>query len=366
MELHWSRIAFLAVALLTVALLTVVVGGFFVRCVFGRRACGRAPLTREPVVEPRRSSSRFFPGLIAGVLACLLLAGVILNFNLSPRRVVPGVDVPADTVASEQGIEQLLAQFRKQASNPSTPIPLTVPRETEENLPPAEPELGAADEILADTAAAETSGEESAETFPVVVFEQTEPNGRNVKALPEWAGEESVVDFADTGLPGVIKTGQQATPEDAEKEALLQLRLGLAKTFAVAQPAAAGWLPPEKVVLEAGVVTRRAIERSEVTVGDFTEPIFRAYWEITRPDDLESKLFAAWRPEALKSRLLLVGGGIALFTLLFGSLAGFLRVDDATRGKYRKQLGWGTAALWIVAGLVLVRIAAGLALATVA
>ena len=108
------------------------------------------------------------------------------------------------------------------------------------------------------------------------------------------------------------------------------------------------WLPPEDVVLNSELVSQRAVERSEVQVGEFTEPVFRAYWEIDRPDDLETKLFAAWRPEELKSRLWMLGGGMGLLTLLFGSLACYFRIDDATHGKYRNKLRVGTGALWAV------------------
>ncbi|MEZ6054063.1 MAG: hypothetical protein R3C02_22145 [Planctomycetaceae bacterium] len=109
-------------------------------------------------------------------------------------------------------------------------------------------------------------------------------------------------------------------------------------------------MPPE-VVLDSGVVLERAIEQTKLAVGEFEEPVFTAYWHITEPENLDSQLFAAWRPEALKSRLWLFGGGMGLLTLLFGSMATYFRVDEATHGKYRNKLRVGTGALWaLIAG----------------
>ncbi len=292
-----------------------------------------------PAVPPSPSRSWFVPGMVVGAIGCVMLLAASMVGFVRPE-VVPGVDTLATT---EFEVEQLIDQvigFKR----PQIPVAFAAPSETGDDLPPAENAL-------------EASVEETEDSTSVVVFRATEPKGQDVEELPAWAVDPELTTFPE--LSGVIQTGPHATVEEAEREALLMLRLAVAKVFERSQPSAASWLPPEDLVLDAGVVQRRAIESSKVNAGEFNPEVFTAYWDVSQPDDLESRLFAAWRPEALKSRLWLLGGGIGLLTFLFGSLAGYFRFDDATQGKYRNKLRVGTGALWVA-------VAAGSALLLVA
>ena len=77
--------------------------------------------------------------------------------------------------------------------------------------------------------------------------------------------------------------------------------------------------------------------------------MYEAYWQVD-PTIGAVPLENAWRPSVVKQRLVWLGGGIGLLTLLLGSLAAGLRVDEQTGGKRRKALTLGTLALWAVVG----------------
>lgn len=268
--------------------------------------------------------------MIGALTGVVVLAAAIIGFHRG--EVVPGIETPS---ISEFELNRLIDRVTG-PQRPQIPVAFAAPPENGEDLPPGERELGATEES-------------TSKTTSFVVFEGTEPKGRDADALPDWASGTELTTFPE--LSGVIKTSPYATQEDAEREAMLRLRVKLEEWFQRQQDFAGGWLPPEEIVLDSGVVSERAIEKTKLTVGEFEEPVFTAYWHITEPEDLKSQLFTAWRPEALKSRLWLLGGGLGLLTLLFGSMATYFRVDEATQGKYRNKLRVGTGALWaLIAG----------------
>lgn len=235
-----------------------------------------------------------------------------------------------------QEVEQLANDVLKRGATSPEPIPVIVPRETTENLPPAEPELAA------------PSGSAAAideDSLKVTIFEPGAEEGTRAKSLPDWTTQTGETD----GVPRVIATTPFATASDAEAEALELLGRELAAAFSEDHPEADGWTPSVEAVRQLGVIGRRAIEESTLEVGEFAEPVFRSFVEIVPPNDLGAQLAAAWRADTVSSRLVLVGGVMGFLTLLFASLAASLRIDEATRGRYRKQLTGGTAAVWIAA-----------------
>ncbi|MCA9109263.1 MAG: hypothetical protein KDA52_04895 [Planctomycetaceae bacterium] len=319
---------------------------------------GPPPVVKVPVADmsatpaaPQRRHASFGPGLALAAGAALLTMAVV---HFRQANVVSGIEVPSvsefelnrliDRVTGQRlphrhGQLSPTTMFVDRVNGPEQPpirVAIVSPPENGEDLPPGETKLGATEKP-------------ATEDPSFVVFDGTEPMGRDADALPDWAEETELTTFP--GLSGVIKTGPNATQEDAEREALLTLRQSLSEWFGHHESSAAGWLPPEEIVLDSGVVLERAIEQTKLAVGEFEEPVFTAYWHITEPEKLDSQLFAAWRPEALKSRLWLFGGGMGLLTLLFGSMATYFRVDEATHGKYRNKLRVGTGALWaLIAG----------------
>jgi hypothetical protein len=231
-----------------------------------------------------------------------------------------------------------VSHFRSVEERRATPIAVAVQSETPENQSAAEPESSSS---LA------TADPDDAAILNITLFERGLKVGVPAEELPGWTMRTGV---SEGVLPRVIQSGPHATVAGAEAEALELLAAQLGAAFAEEHPEAAGWTPPMELVRRIGVVGRRAIQESTVTVGEFTEPVYEAFWEVVPAANLDAQLFTAWRADAVQPRLLVVGGALGMLTLLFGSLAGYFRVSTALRGKYRNALLWGTAALGIAAG----------------
>ncbi|MBX3437437.1 MAG: hypothetical protein KF861_08110, partial [Planctomycetaceae bacterium] len=154
---------------------------------------------------------------------------------------------------------------------------MTVPRETTENLPPAEPALQSVET---------TEQQKENDTLAVTIFAPFATEGTQVAELPEWTSQTG----ESEGLPQVVRSGPNPTPVGAMAEAFTRLVTLLSKELAREHPEAAGWVPQFSDLYRIGVIGRRAVERSEVTVGQFTEPVFQEFIEVIRPENLDAQL----------------------------------------------------------------------------
>lgn len=168
-------------------------------------------------------------------------------------------------------------------------------------------------------------------------------DGQARKSLPDWAKNPP-----QTGPVRVVRSGPHATVELAEKQALAELSRILGSEFIKRHPEASGWYPSPQTVRKSGSVLRRAIEQSEIQVGEFTSPMYEAYWQVDT--SVDAPLYAAWRPRIIEQRLYLLGGGLALLTVLLATLAAAFRFDERTGGRRRRALAAGTVAVWALLG----------------
>lgn len=197
-----------------------------------------------------------------------------------------------------------------------------------------------------ETTAVDATAEDAQPTdipMPVTEYVGKELFGVPCEELPDWTKGD-----AEEGTLRVLHSGKHATVALAERDALTQLQNLLRAEFVQKHADAAGWVPPEKVVTDSGSLVKRAVERSQIEVGDFISPMYEAYWLVDTA--VEAPLFQAWRPTVVKTRLGWLGAGVGLLTLLFGSLAAFLRFDEQTGGQRRKALTIGTVAMWAAIG----------------
>ncbi|MGD9856184.1 MAG: hypothetical protein AB7U20_14670 [Planctomycetaceae bacterium] len=244
---------------------------------------------------------------------------------------------------SDQEVDLLAKQVLQGADVSPELIPVTVPRETTVNLPPAEPEL---------SPLASADQQKEKDTLAVTVFALYATEGTPAAELPEWASQTG----ESEGLPRVITSGLNPKPIGAMADAFTRLSRLLSESLIREHPEAAGWSPKFSDMYRIGVIGRRAVQQSELTVGQFTEPMYQEFIEVVPTADLDARLFDLWRADTVNSRLLLVGGGMGILTLMFGTLAGYFRIDAATRGKYRRQLRAGVAAAWLSAAAVVMMI----------
>ncbi|MFG0333963.1 MAG: hypothetical protein ACF8TS_11425, partial [Maioricimonas sp. JB049] len=79
----------------------------------------------------------------------------------------------------------------------------------------------------------------------------------------------------------------------------------------------------------------RVHQQRVLEVGAFEEPIHRVYWMLElRPGDRQA-FFAAWRPEAVRHRLTVLGGAFGGLTVLLGGMAVLFRREPRSRNQDR-------------------------------
>lgn len=80
-----------------------------------------------------------------------------------------------------------------------------------------------------------------------------------------------------------------------------------------------------------------------------TAKMYRTHLRYDFSPQLHDAFSAHWRKSTVEHRIGILGGMLGLVTLMFGTAAGYFRLDDATGGKYRKRLKLA-AALVVAAG----------------
>jgi hypothetical protein len=79
--------------------------------------------------------------------------------------------------------------------------------------------------------------------------------------------------------------------------------------------------------------------------------MYRVYWQVQSTPAVRDFFLASWRSRAQEQRLVQAGIGFGLLTLLFGSAAGYYRLDNATGGRYRGRLRLAAAAIAVAGGV---------------
>jgi hypothetical protein len=184
----------------------------------------------------------------------------------------------------------------------------------------------------------------------IVAFLGTESVGQRLEGLPGWVTEPPSGDAAGDRRY-VVSSKQWATVEEAERELSEQLAADVRKHVAREQGRAGGWTPSFALLRQSGTITRRCHETTSLQVGEFTEPMYRVYWQVQSTPAVRDFFLASWRSRAQEQRLVQAGIGFGLLTLLFGSAAGYYRLDNATGGRYRGRLRLAAAAIAVAGGV---------------
>jgi len=106
------------------------------------------------------------------------------------------------------------------------------------------------------------------------------------------------------------------------------------------------------------LVVERYIKEFPLSEGDpVLNEMFIAHLRLNLGDPLRDAVYAQSRAQTVNQRLQVLGGGLALVTLLLGTVSTYLRLDDATGGKYRTRLKFAAAAVLAAAGMTAMVIA---------
>lgn len=121
------------------------------------------------------------------------------------------------------------------------------------------------------------------------------------------------------------------------------------------------------VTIDAEMVDRLAVDQLVVEkfLKEFPltegEPVktemYIAHLQLNLGPQLRDAVYAQWRAQTVNKRLQVLGGGLVLVTLLLGTVSTYLRLDDATEGRYRTRLKMAAAAVVAAAGMTALVIA---------
>lgn len=169
----------------------------------------------------------------------------------------------------------------------------------------------------------------------IVEFNGQESIGRTLEELPSWVNESSRNEPDRDRAWIVLASGQFATIEEAEtdlvKQAVPELQSYLTREY----PAMADWQPPKDLIRSSGVIARRVHQTRVLEIGEFEEPMHRVYWMLElRPGHRET-FFSAWRPQAVRHRLAILGGVFGGLTLLLGGVAAVTRREPRRKSTGR-------------------------------
>jgi len=294
-------------------------------------------------------------GLVALVPLALVGAALFLFVARSSVQTVQVTEGHGESIATTRSVTATMAPQSVVSQAPEAPHVVTQPIDVTPPIdsyqiadattppPPPTPTKNIAPEESPVVEQTPVAKPESIDKPAVMTYVGTEADGTPRDSLPDWTRNTS-----GDGPIRVIESGLHATVKLAEQHALAQLRTLLDSEFERQHPEARGWEPDDEVLLASGSILHRAVERSQIQVGEFTTPMYEAYWQVDTSNI--APLYEAWRPSVVEHRLVWLGGGLALLTLLLGSVAGVLRVDEQTQGQRRKSLAVGTLALWAAIG----------------
>lgn len=296
----------------------------------------------------RRHAGALIP--VAGVVAALGLLGGAMFTSLAMHE-----HQAAQTVQVQQQLEarrmadvlrhrELAAQERSVAAVAAAPSQVLDYRGRPPGVPagpastaPTKPET---------PPVTETAGAE------IVAYVGRDALGERLTALPPWVSSSTI--DADAR---VYTSGLWATTEEADQELARMLSPALSEYFWAQHPQAAGWTPSEVLCIQSGAVAQRCYESVPMHFGDHAETMHRAYWQVQHTPEAARFLFDNWRPLAVRQRLVWLGGGILLLTLLCGAASAYFRVDAATGGRYRGRLRFAVGAVCVAGGVAAILLA---------
>jgi len=201
------------------------------------------------------------------------------------------------------------------------------PRRAPKSAPATRPSVGVADNTNPETPpappVASTTETPAVADAPIVLYQGSSKTGRAIDSLPAW-----VTELAEAG-PGAnsvaFSSDRFATVEEADKQLWTKARDFVARDLRERIPEAGHWSPSNDLLKSRGFIVERCVERTEIEVGQFVEPMYRVHWKASLSTDLRNSVVDAWRPTVQQGRLEAVGLGFLGATGLFAFLNIILR-----------------------------------------
>ena len=175
--------------------------------------------------------------------------------------------------------------------------------------------------------------------------------------LPGWVQDhqDNINEFGHD--PILLASEQWATVEECESQLEAIAAVAVAQQLQAQKPQLSGWTPSVDFLHQSGAIQERFVEETSLQVGEEEMPMYRSYWQVAVTPQVGDLAFAQWKDSAVDQRLVWLGAGAGGLTFVFALLAGLLRIDSATNGRYRGRLALGTAGLCIALAAVATMVA---------
>lgn len=167
---------------------------------------------------------------------------------------------------------------------------------------------------------------------------------------PNWVRQP--VSVTPLGTLLVLSSERFATLEEAERQVTGQALEAIRRHFHEEFPNYGKWNIPVSVI-EQQAVKRSAYEVMDKDFGGgFKSKMYRAHLQLHFSPELRQALFGTWHAGVVQHRLLVLGSLFALVTLILGTIASYIRLDDLSFGIYSGRLKFAAGALIAAGSLI--------------
>lgn len=164
----------------------------------------------------------------------------------------------------------------------------------------------------------------------------------------------SVQPEADEPPPTVWKATIESQPLPkplAVEDFLDMIRAKLTHELNLTHPPSREWVNDERYIVKLRMDETKPLSKADELIGE----VVRLKGEVELTQDGWKDLVRIERKDRSDERLELAARGLGLLTVLLGAVAGYIRIDEWTKGYYSKRLFLAASLLVGIAFLVLVR-----------
>lgn len=167
---------------------------------------------------------------------------------------------------------------------------------------------------------------------------------------PSWA--DATPDPKGDSTTVVVSSQRFATLEEAERQATERVLALVHSHFHDEHPQRGAWQAPLSEV-EAHAVEQVTGESLDKDFGNGIQGrMYRVHARLNLSPELRKALYGTWRAQVVDRRLTILGSILALVTLMLGTSATYIRLDDRTGGQLRWRLRFAALATIMAGGLM--------------
>lgn len=173
---------------------------------------------------------------------------------------------------------------------------------------------------------------------------------KTARGLPDWAEKEAVP--ADEGILVPLSSQRFATLQEAEQQVTAQAVQYISRFYRDEYPLSGNWTVPVSLIREHAVGEFVGEELDK----DFGK-MYRAHLRLKLDASVRRAVHESWHEQIAQYRLKGFGGALGAVTLVLGTIAGYLKLDDLTSGQFRTRLKLAAAAVLAASTLLAVIVA---------